>query len=1321
MQSLNAGDSPHPHSFLSDPDALLTQPIAVQMTIVNHLETPRLILEVLVKSDDSRVAEAAQLHVNWAGELGENEQAAIDAFLQTAQLGQNDRLAVELLKIAPVPPVFFSEWVPAAQMEGFKNPYMPLHYRLQWLERLAQEPTLEPRLQVAESPETPLSILEILVGDLELPVRWAAKSNPACPSALIELVEGQQTVASDWNTDVEQLEMLSQSRWGLIRLAVAKNPSASVETLMHLASDAVVNIQLAVAQNPMAPAIALAALANHPENAIQEAVAKHPNTPEEVLHQLFATQQRVLRGREALPASLLQRFFEARSREIPLWKNTDLQYFLTKQPNTSGDLLAELANVDLEEVRADLLTAHQPGSPEILENWVKNKITFLKSIASHPNTTAETLEQLAAYPDEERQLAVAQNLNTSEHLRHQILEQLVDHADDRIKVAIAKDLQTPVTLLEKMAGDSIDITRISSGLRAMIPSASPTLLNLLVNFCRNRGSTEQISFWLNQGKAFCDPILQEWHELMSALEESDRQILKSVKGQLSSAIRQQNGNPTWLIANYTLENYVLYGFLTFMSFAQSSDRSSQAVVAALLGNPNTPSLLRDRLWQQVEKAPDSDGSYRQDKPFRLALALNPSVSEEQRKKYLQQIFTAYGEQKTCEDLAQDVKTPALFLMQLALSSDEIVRYYVAKNISTPPEALAQLVQDSDIQVQETASKNPRVPKNQAYRQLLLRQYASQVSQAERDEKSKMNELLARRPDSAFALAQVVEKGDRNAKITAARSLKTPIAILEQLARDVDETVRSVVSENRNLPLRSLLELAQDASINIRANLARHRSSFQVPTLILERLAQDTAEQVRVQVASNPNTPTEILTQLTHDSSLEVCRALTQNTNAPEHILEVVGIQKGIVNPYNLKTPGNALTEAIERAFRGDFRLQDKAIDDILKNRNSQVPSETLERLTESCRTNWVRSSIAHHSNTPETALRKMAGDDYAPVLWGIARNPNASADLLEQLLDRSSPSPQDYQQLCGAMIERADLPLNIIERLLQTAGTTIRQRLVTRNNLSTTLINHLIKTEFDESILVSLARNPILSTDHLAQLVQHPNSQVCIALVNHPNLTSELLEQLSHHPQASVRKALILHSKCSQVVLEQLLLTELFDSSDALDNLQKIAAHPNVTLEMLTQLSTSSSAKIRATVASHPKTSLSLLEQLAQDEKVEVRRAVAQNPNTPASIREQLRDLIVKQYDRQPSPTLLSLPRLYNPQTDDLPTLLAEYAQSENAFVRFITLLHPLTPIEVLEQGARSLSWLERYAVAKNPATPSDFCQQFVGDSNRIVRAVVNP
>ncbi|GAA6616048.1 hypothetical protein [Scytonema sp. NUACC26] len=124
MQSFNPNDASELQLFLENPDFVLAQSIAIQLKIANNPETPRDLLAVLVRSNLPEVAEAARLHVNWSGELTGNWQTAIDIVFQTAQLGQNDRLAVELLKIAPVPPAFLSEWVPAkALIQGLSNSY----------------------------------------------------------------------------------------------------------------------------------------------------------------------------------------------------------------------------------------------------------------------------------------------------------------------------------------------------------------------------------------------------------------------------------------------------------------------------------------------------------------------------------------------------------------------------------------------------------------------------------------------------------------------------------------------------------------------------------------------------------------------------------------------------------------------------------------------------------------------------------------------------------------------------------------------------------------------------------------------------------------------------------------------------------------------------------------------------------------------------------------------------------------------------------------------------------------------------------------------
>ncbi len=108
MQSLhrvNAGDL---QRFLDAPEELLGESRGIQIAVASFSETPRSLLEVLVNSNSSSVAEVARLHVNWVGEVTENYREVVSEILRNKDLGENDRLAVELMKFAPVPPDFLS-------------------------------------------------------------------------------------------------------------------------------------------------------------------------------------------------------------------------------------------------------------------------------------------------------------------------------------------------------------------------------------------------------------------------------------------------------------------------------------------------------------------------------------------------------------------------------------------------------------------------------------------------------------------------------------------------------------------------------------------------------------------------------------------------------------------------------------------------------------------------------------------------------------------------------------------------------------------------------------------------------------------------------------------------------------------------------------------------------------------------------------------------------------------------------------------------------------------------------------------------------------
>jgi hypothetical protein len=114
-----------------------------------------------------------------------------------------------------------------------------------------------------------------------------------------------------------------------------------------------------------------------------------------------------------------------------------------------------------------------------------------------------------------------------------------------------------------------------------------------------------------------------------------------------------------------------------------------------------------------------------------------------------------------------------------------------------------------------------------------------------------------------------------------------------------------------------------------------------------------------------------------------------------------------------------------------------------------------------------------------------------------------------------------------------------------------------------------------------------------------------------------------------------------------------------------------------------------------------------------VSQALIENLNTPPKLRQ------VLQYKLRLSisPTLQGLNRLYNPEKDDLVTVLSEYTQSPVPFVRFVALMHPDTPVVFLEEASKSLFWLERYAIAVNPAVPRELREKLAEDANRIVKA----
>jgi hypothetical protein len=1197
-------------SFCDRPETILTEDLPLQIAISIFPETPRNLLEILANSNNPEVAEAARLHVNYAGELEGNWQDVVDEQFKNRYLGQNDRLAVELLKIAPVPAYFLSEYVPSEYLtQGLNNPHLPLRYRLQLLTRLAQEPTLEPRLQVAESPDTPLPVLEQLIGDLELSIRIAVEYNPNCPSALVELVTGQHKVASNWDTDTQQLDSLSHSNWDWIRLAVAQNPSTSEETLLKLAGDKVFKIQLAVAKNPVTSANVLAVLAEYSSKEIQAEIAKHPNATEEILHSLFDSQQGIIRSKKNLPVSIIEKVFDRRNTNIPLWKDTNIRYFLLKQPNTPTWILAEFTNIDIEELTAERLVQERKNNstPGIHKEWVSDDIKFLVDVAKHPQVSQEILDILAQFPDSEVRLAANRKPESNLDLIIQqsttsgkILAEIIDKAENYQKKNIARHPNICEATLALLAKDSSPRVRLA------------VAQNPLTN---------------------------------NDLRIQILKILITDKSQMiRAAIAGWSKTPIYLLKQI-VDDLLL------------NSKPETLICAALIGNLNTPVDLKLKVIEYI--SPIELNSLK-DLEIGIALKLNFNLIKNQSLDKLSFIGL--------NDLAKSPDTPVYLLEQIAQLEIES-SIYLAENPSTPSEILVKLARqfvrksinnNNSNLIPEKILQNPNLP--------IIEKHKLFITKKEQKEIEKTNQILAQKTDNPYALARVLETGDQKVKISVASNYKTPIQVLEQLAQDEDENIRQTVAQNPNISLEIAIKLAQDRSSKVQLSLVK--SKIELPPEVLHKLAQTRNEFIRKEIAKNKNTPPIILRYLASDRQTQL--EVLKNPNTPRDILAEY-------------IPQITNEKQIESILRGTDYTQQK---------NPQMPSNVLEILSHHPK-DVIRYLVALYPTASITTLKRLAFDNYHMVRQTVAGNPNTPSDTLIEMAKKNviNTTVGSAHSVPYIIAERKDATPEALNYLARQPVSTVRSNVVRNNNTSLETLEWLIDNESDANILSIIAQNTKLTPELQEKLASNLSNKVRHSLATNPNATAETLSIIY--------------------------LTMMTAETDIEVHLA-VASHPNTPVDFIENLSIAKNSAVRAGVASNPNAPQYLIEKLAQDESVEVHRAVANNSNSPEAIRNSLKDLLptTQNNTQSLSPTLRGLSRIYNPNTDDLPTVLSEYINSEVAFVRFISLLHPLMPTEILETAANSISWIERYAVADNPNTPTEIRQQLTQDSNQIVRVV---
>jgi hypothetical protein len=260
------------------------------------------------------------------------------------------------------------------------------------------------RKGVAQNPNTPIPVLQMLATHPTLGNRRAVAQNPNTPTHLLhKLAVDSNTsvrseVAKNLHTPLVILETLVDDESHFIRAALAKNPSVSEAILNRLFKDPEEDVRRSLIDHPRISAQMIDFFVDELNDSIRESIIQHPNISVQTLLKLAEQEcsgvRRSLFARgNSLPSVVLEKMTEVTLAQLQA--KTDAQYrqddedtiinLIANHPNTPRHILAMFTTNQTVEL-------HQ----RLGENWCSN---FLyRSVASNISTPIDILEKLVSDP-----------------------------------------------------------------------------------------------------------------------------------------------------------------------------------------------------------------------------------------------------------------------------------------------------------------------------------------------------------------------------------------------------------------------------------------------------------------------------------------------------------------------------------------------------------------------------------------------------------------------------------------------------------------------------------------------------------------------------------------------------------------------------------------------------------------------------------------------------------------------------------------------------------------------------------------------------------
>ena len=1284
---------------------------ATQLAILTNPRAPKSIIQQLANSPHTRVQDTAKKHValqstkadesSWKdgfiAELLEEEKNRDKvpeahqslAYFLISQVDDLSELTEHELWVVR------TAWTKEDRKNSFWMPTFDFskgNYPASILQIAAKSEDRNFRGQIAQNPNTPTAVLELLAKDEDEDVQSSVTKNP--------------------NTPTPVLELLAKDEDRHVRSEVAKNPNTPTSVLKLLAKDESSSVRSEVAENPNTPTSVLKLLAKDEDEDVRSSVAKNPNTPTAVLELLAKDEDRGVRGEVAenpkSPISVLELLAKEEDEYV--------QSSVAKNPNTPASVLVTLASV-LELLAKDesssvrCRVAENPKSPtSVLELLAKDEDEDVRRrVAENPKSPTSVLELLAKDEDKDVRRRVAQNPNTPTS----VLELLAKDEDEYVRRSVAQNPNPPTSVLELLAKDE------NENVRSEVAENPKSPISVLEHLAKDED-------WHVRGGVANNlktpiPIL----EILA--KDADRHV--------RSEVAKNPNTPTSVLE----------------LLAKEEDEYVRGGVAQ---NPNTPDAVKEYLWSiyinwlYKNEIPESiqittwkkkfiSSHFMTDLQNRVDSAKKNKELSGLRNEFITRMVAGSKPSITrCVAFLLD-DCPAASLAKYQRSSWWIERCAIAQNKNVPENVLKKLLNDANLLVQKSAlfsfqkerivqtpvaidtlptdKNNPKTAKEINWQF----NFNTALETADKSLIGDTDQIVYRSfKNLAFMFwyknfgqgisdteMYFIKKSKKMHGVSISMNLNTPIPILEILAKDSNEDVRSSVAQNPNTPTPVLELLAKDGFSDVRLRVAENPKT---PTSVLEHLglsellwvplahrrchnegqdlawdmgtfraAKDADRHVRSAVAKNPNTPTSVLEHLAKDEDRHVRSEVAKNPNTPTSVLELLAKDED----------SSVRCEVAE---------------------NPKTPTPVLEHLAKD-EDSDVQSSVAQNPNTPISVLELLAKDESSSVRCEVAENPKSPTSVLELL------AKDEDEYVRSNVAENPNTPTSVLKLLAKDEDERVRSE-VAKNPKTPTSVLELLAKDEDSSVQCEVAENPKTPTPVL-ELLAKDGVYFLTSVAKNPNIPTSVLvtlasvlKLLAKDEDSDVRSEVAKNPKTPTSVLE------LLAKDEDEDVRWRVAENTNTPTSVLELLAKDENSSVRSSVAENPKTPTSVLKLLAKDEDERVRSEVAKSPITPI---DSLMELLLEPYleDSKAKEKIISAFGDVNTVAE----LRAEYLKKLCAglipsYERVYGLMLPDCPTSVLTKCAKSALWLERCAVAQNLATPVKLLQILEKDSNAIVR-----